>query len=112
MKAEVTRGQVSDYRGYDDVMDDQLPQSKVLFADKGYDSDAIREDVATRGGTAVIPARKARNTQGPVGGSINNLANLVERCINKLKNAQLVATRYDKTADSYLGCIKVVSARM
>lgn len=28
---------------------------------------------------------------------------MVERCFNKLKNARRLATRYDKTADSYLG---------
>lgn len=66
MKAEITPGQVSDYQGYDAVMDNHLPQPKVLIADKGYDSDAIRQDVATRGGTAVIPARKTRNTPEPV----------------------------------------------
>ncbi len=35
MKAEITAGQVSDYIGYDDVMDDDLPPPKVLIADKG-----------------------------------------------------------------------------
>jgi transposase len=37
---------------------------------------------------------------------------LVERCINKLKNARRVATRYDKTAASYLGFIEINSARL
>jgi transposase len=31
--------------------------------------------------------------------------NLVERFFNKLKNACRVATRYDKTAESFLGFI-------
>ena len=112
MKAEITPGQVSDYRGYDAVMDDHLPQPKVLIADKGYDSDAIREEVAARGGAAVIPARKTRNTPEPVDGFIYALRNLVERCINKLKNARRGATRYDKTAASYLGFIEIISARL
>lgn len=50
MEAEVTGGQVSDYRGYDAVMDDDLPQPRVLMADRGYDSDHIREDVEERAG--------------------------------------------------------------
>jgi transposase len=37
---------------------------------------------------------------------------MVERCFNKLKNARRLATRYDKTADSYLGFIHLVSIRM
>ena len=60
MKAEITAGQVSDYIGYGDVMEDDLPPPKVLIPDKGYDSDAIREDVEARGGTPVIPAHTTR----------------------------------------------------
>lgn len=33
-------------------------------------------------------------------------------CLNKLKNARRLATRYDKTADSYLGFIHIVSIRL
>ncbi|MCP5080639.1 MAG: transposase, partial [Alphaproteobacteria bacterium] len=36
----------------------------------------------------------------------------VERCFNKLKCARRLATRYDKTALSYLGFIHIVSARL
>ena len=34
---------------------------------------------------------------------------MIERCFNKLKNARRLATRYDKTAHSYLGFIHIVS---
>ncbi len=112
MKAEVTAGQVSDYRGYDAVMHDDLPQPKVLMADKGYDSGHIREDVEARGGAPIIPFRKNRKDVEPIDDFLYALRNLVERCINKLKNARRVATRYDKTATSYLGFIEVVSARL
>jgi transposase len=112
MKAEITAGQVSDYVGYDDVMDDDLPPPKVLIADKGYDSDAIRRDVEARGGTPVIPPRRNRKNPVQVDGYIYALRNMVERCINKLKNARRLATRYDKTATSYLGFIEIVSARL
>ena len=45
MRTEITPGQDSDYTGYDLVMADNLPQPAVLVADRGYDSDKIREDV-------------------------------------------------------------------
>ena len=113
MKAEITAGQVSDYRGYDLVMDDNdLPTPKVLIADKGYDSGAIRDDVEARGGTPVIPARRTRINSEPVDGFVYALRNLIERCINKLKNARRVATRYDKTAASYLGFVEIAAARL
>ncbi|KEP68444.1 transposase [Thioclava dalianensis] len=41
-----------------------------------------------------------------------SLRNLVERCFNKLKNARRVATRYDKTAQSFLGFIDITSIRL
>ena len=112
MKAEITPGQVSDYKGYDEVMDDDLPQPKVLIADKGYDADKIRKDVEERGGTPIIQTRRNRKEQIPVDDLIYALRSMVERRIDKLKNARRLATRYDKTATSYLGFIEIVSARL
>lgn len=40
------------------------------------------------------------------------LRNLLKPCFNKLKNAQGVATRYDKTAESFLGFIDIASIRL
>jgi transposase len=37
---------------------------------------------------------------------------MVERCFNKLKNARRLATRNDKTADSYLSFVHIVSIRL
>lgn len=112
MKATLTGGQVSDYTGYGDTVDADLPPAKVLIADKGYDADAIRKGVETGGGTAVIPARRTRKQQVAIDGFIYALRNRIERCINRLKNARRLATRYDKTAASYLGFIELVAARL
>ncbi|RZL28245.1 MAG: hypothetical protein EOP64_05080, partial [Sphingomonas sp.] len=38
--------------------------------------------------------------------------NLVERLFSKLKNWRRVATRYDKTAESYLGFVAPASATL
>ena len=111
MKAENTGGQVSDYKGYDPVMEGG-PEPKVWLADRGYDANRIRDDVEARGGTAVIPTRKTRKVQALIDDVIYALRNLVERCINRLRNARRVATRYDKTAASYLGFVHIVSIRI
>jgi transposase len=103
---------VSDYKGYLPVMDADGPEPKVLLADKGYDADFIREDMEKRGGVAMIPTKRNRLIQLPVDTAIYALRNMVERCFNKLKNARRLATRYDKTADSYLGFIHIVSIRL
>jgi transposase len=110
--AEITGGEVSDYKGYDLVMDADAPAPKVLLADKGYDADRIRERTEANGGVAVIPMRRGRKVQIPIDGHIYALRNRIERCFNKLKNARRLATRYDKTAASYLGFIHIVSVRL
>jgi len=93
-------------------MDAEGPEPKVLIADKGYDADRIRDDMEERGGVAVIPMRSGRKVQVPVDDHIYALRNRVERCFNKLKNSRRVATRYDKTADSYTGFLHIASIRL
>jgi len=94
------------------IMDADGPAPKVLLADKGYDADFIRKDMERRGGMAIIPTKRNRLIQLPVDAAIYALRNMVERCFNKLKNARRLATRYDKTADSYLGFVHIVSIRL
>ena len=38
--------------------------------------------------------------------------NLIERMFNKLKNWRRIATRYDKTASSFLAFIMIASAKL
>lgn len=109
---EITGGEVSDYRGYAPLMDADGPPARVLLADRGYDSDAIRQDMQDRGGVAVIPSRKNRRVRESVDARIYALRNRIERCANRLKNARRIATRYDKTAGSFLGFVQITSIRM
>lgn len=110
-EAEITGGQVSDDNGYDPVMEGG-PDPTARLADRGYDADRIRQDVEGRGGTAVGPMRKGRRVKVPIDDLTYALRNVVERCINKLKNARRVAIRYDETATSYLGFVHVVAIRL
>ena len=112
MRTEITPGQESDYTGYDLVMADNLPQPGVLVADRGYDSDKVREDIERRNALPMIPMRKNRKVRKAVDMTIYTLRNRVERCFNKLKNNRRLATRYDKTADSFLGFIDIACIRL
>lgn len=103
---------MSDYKGYGPLMAADGPPVRVLLADRGYDSDAIRQDVETRGGVAIIPARKSRRVRETVDGHVYALRNRIERCFNRLKNSRRVATRYDKTAASFLGFVHLASIRL
>ena len=112
MKAEITGGEVSDYKGFDLLRDAEIPDAKVFIADRGYDSNHIRNSVRSTGGTPVIPARSNRIAPERIDGFVYALRNQIERCFNKLKCSRRLATRYDKTATSYLGFIHIVSARI
>jgi transposase len=108
----LTVGEISDIRACGPVMAEPGPAPKVLLGDKGYDADAILEDLAARGVAAVIPPRRHRKVQPVIDGCLYAPRNLVERCFSKLKHNRRRATRYDKTADSYLGFVVVASARL
>ncbi len=72
---------------------------EAFLADRGYNADAIREEIEAAGVKAVIPAKVNRR-------------NLIERLLNKLKNWRRVATRYDKTKESYLGFVALASIKL
>ncbi len=108
----LTGGQVSDVKGYGPVMAEPGPQPKILLGDKGYDADAILIDLDEKGVEAVIPPKRNRKIQRVIDGYVYALRNLVERCFAKLKHSRRLATRYDKTADSFLGFILIASIRL
>lgn len=103
---------MSDFKGFDALVDDDLPKAKVLIADRGYDSDHIRCVINQRGGAPVIPGKINRKEPILVDAITYALRNRVERCFNKLKCSRRLATRYDKTAASYLGFIQIAAARL
>ena len=108
----LTGGEVSDVKGYTPVMAESGPEPKVLLGDKGYDTDAILADLEARGAAAIIPPKRNRTIPRHIDGRLYALRNLVERCFSKLKHSRRLATRYDKTADSYLGFVLVASIRL
>ena len=69
MKSDITPEQTSDYRGFDLVMDDNLPAPAVLIADRGYDSEKVRKTMEARNVVPVIqcasPAGCASSWIGP-----------------------------------------------
>ena len=83
----------------------------VVLGDKGYDSDAIRDEVRARGGRPEIPTKKNRHIQHTVNRALYAMRNRIERFFNRLKNSRRVATRYDQTASSFLGFAKIASIR-
>jgi transposase len=91
-----------------------------VLADKGYSSRAIRAYLRRRGIAATIPERRdqgaGRLRRGSRGGRppafdrhVYRRRNVVERCFGRLKQYRAIATRYDKTAQSYQGMIDLAT---
>lgn len=108
----ITAGEAHDATAYDGLMQTDETRPKALLGDKGYDSDAIREDAYIHGTNPVIPTKSNRTVQRPVDPLLYALRNRIERFFNKLKHARRVATRYDKTADSFLAFVQLASIKI
>lgn len=84
----------------------------AFLADKGYDADAIREEIASADIEAVILAKSNRRHPISYDKAKYKWRNQIERLFNKLKNWRRVATRYDKTKESYLGFVAIAAVKL
>ena len=92
---------------------------RYLVADKGYDSQALRQRLRKRGIRPVIPLRtvpkhRRRRQRGPrpkLDEKRYGQRNMVERLIGWLKEQRRLATRYEKTADQFLAMVKLACIR-
>jgi transposase len=80
----------------------KLPDAEVIVADKGYDSECIREHITKQGAKAVIP-RKRNSLKGnaDMDWGLYRCRHLVENAFARLKHYRAVATRYDKLKRNY-----------
>ncbi|SHL33975.1 putative transposase [Hymenobacter psychrotolerans DSM 18569] len=81
-----------------------------VLADKGYDTDAVLARVAAIGAHVVIPSKKNRLAHRVIDRNLYRDRNKIERFFSRLKQFRRLATRYDKTASSFLGMVHFVSA--
>ena len=93
---------------YANLMAEDAPDPAALLADKGYDSDAVRDDIEARGGKPVIPTKSNRKVQRPVDPAAYALRNRIERFFNKLKHYRAIATRFDKLASTFMAGVLLV----
>lgn len=88
-----------------------------LIADKGYSLPECRELLRRRGVPHTIPERRdqrerrAKQPGRPLGfdRATYRRRNVVERCVNRLKQWRGVATRYEKRAANYRAMVLVAA---
>ncbi len=84
----------------------------ILLADRGYDSDVLREKIAARGAYANIRPLDHRVDPPAFSPRVYRLRNKVERFFNRIKHYRAIATRYDKQDANFLASVKLAAIRI
>jgi transposase len=99
LKIIITPGQRNDCTQAKNLMEGHI--GEYTIADKGYDSDEIRETIKANGSEAVIPPRTNRKTQYDYDKEIYKERHAVEVFFSKMKHFRRIFTRYDKSAIAF-----------
>jgi transposase len=86
-------------------------EAGAILGDKAFDADRIIVLIEGQGMLAVIPPTKNRKEQREYDKELYKERNIVERFFAHIKHYRGLATRYEKTVESYLAlfqlaCIK------
>jgi transposase len=108
---KLSEGQAHDGRSADDMLG-SIAAGQILLADRAYDSDALRQNLAARGAFANIKPLRNRINLPAFSPFLYRYRNLVERFFNKLKHFRAVATRFEKHDANYLALVKLAAARI
>lgn len=77
---------------------------EALLADKAFDADWLIQDIDARGAIAVIPPKANRKVQRDYDTEVYKWRHMVKNYFAKIKEFRGIATRYDKTENSYSAC--------
>src|SRR5436305_7246593 len=105
----LTGGQVADCTA-GEVLLERLPDCDILHADKGYDANAIRQQVERRGTMPNIPPKANRKWKNCFSPFLYRNRNAIERMFCRLKDFRRVATRYDRNAVNFLAAVCIAAA--
>lgn len=108
---KLTAGQAHDGRSAADMFG-TLCEGQVLLADRAYDSDALHQEMATKGVIANIRLVPTRKRFPVFDKKLYRKRNAVERFFNKLKQFRAIATRYDKRDDNFLASVQLAAMRI
>lgn len=106
----MTAGNIHDCSHADALLENIT--AAAIIGDKGYDSDAVVAKIEESGALAVIPPKSNRKVQRDFDKELYKERNIVERFFNRLKHYRGLATRYEKTSESFLAMLHLICARM
>ncbi|MDP9372277.1 MAG: IS5 family transposase, partial [Chloroflexota bacterium] len=100
----LTGGQVSDLAGADTLLPEVT--AETVIADKGDDAGArVLAPLREAGEVAVIPPKRNRKVPRAYDADLYAARHLIEHFCCKRKQFRAIATRYDKTARTFLAAV-------
>lgn len=104
---DITAGHIHDCTAAPELID-RLPATDAIVADKGYDSERLREQIQSKGSRVVIP-RKRNSVKGnaDLDTGLYRYRHLVENAFCRLKQYRAVASRFDKLKRNYESMVAV-----
>jgi len=98
---DLTGGEVHDSKAAPELIE-KLPVSEHMIADKGYDSEDIREQIRKKASIPIIPRKKnSKIGNTDIDWCLYKYRHLVENVFARLKQFRAIATRYDKLKRNY-----------
>ena len=86
-------------------------QAQTVMGDKGYDSKALRNQIADAGVEPIIPFRQWSSIRPDIDWARYKERNVVERFIGRLKENRRIATRYEKKATHFAGFLMLAAIK-
>jgi len=108
----ITGGEVHDSKAAPGLID-TLAKVAYVIADKGYDSEALRDQIREKDAIPVIP-RKQNSKVGnaDMDWCLYKYRHLVENAFARLKHFRAIATRYDKLKRNYQSTLALACCLM
>ena len=103
-------GEQSDHQQAEALLAEDRPLA--VIADKGYDSNSLAQFITKRAAEVVIPSRANAKEPRVIDDNLYQDRNKIERLFNRMKHYRRIATRYDKTATSFLAFIHLTAANI
>lgn len=107
---EITGGEVHDCKIAPEFIE-KLPNAEHTIADKGYDSEEVRNTIRKKSSIPVIP-RKSNSKTGnaDMDWGLYKYRHLVENLFARIKHFRAVATRFDKLKRNYASVVAMACA--
>jgi transposase len=109
---ELSGGQVHDIVHAESLVANS-PEAKTIVADKGYDSQNLRDFIEKKGAKVEIPRRKnSKQGNEDMDWALYKYRHLVENAFGIIKNNRAIATRYDKLERNYNSMVALAFSLM